>query len=151
MIKIGRLVLKHSSLRGRSRGRSLVFKRKSQGLFFHTNVDFYFYEYLSNMYKRGFIEMHFNWCELMNDNFFGAPMRQGKLSGPCPYPPGAYNLYNMSIDIRVIPRSFPFTKGRIYANVSYKHIFIGAGYIDMEVKEVNLKGRKKTFKLLSLP
>ncbi|KAL0880598.1 hypothetical protein ABMA27_001828 [Loxostege sticticalis] len=105
-------------------------------------VDFYFYEYLSNMYKRGFIEMHFNWCELMNDNFFGAPMRQGKLSGPCPYPPGAYNLYNMSIDIGVIPRSFPFTKGRIYANLTYKHIFIGAGYIDMEVKEVNLKRRK---------
>ncbi|KAL0831008.1 hypothetical protein ABMA28_001894 [Loxostege sticticalis] len=117
----------------------------------HVNVDFYFYEYLSNVYKRGFIEMHFNFCELMDDNFFGAPMRQGVLSGPCPYPPGKINLYNMSIDIRVIPRSFPFTKGRIYANVSYKHNVIAGGYIDMEIKEINIKRRKKTFKLLSLP
>ncbi|KAL0880600.1 hypothetical protein ABMA27_001830 [Loxostege sticticalis] len=108
----------------------------------NVTVDIYFYEYLSNVYKRGFVEMHFNFCELMEDNFFGAPMRQGKLSVQCPYPPGIYNLYNMSIDIGVIPRSFPFTKGRIYANVSYKHNLIGAGYIDMEVKEVNIKRQK---------
>ncbi|KAL0879161.1 hypothetical protein ABMA27_002955 [Loxostege sticticalis] len=83
------------------------------------DVHFYFYEYLSNMYKRGFIEMHFNFCQLMDDKFFGAPMRQGNLTGSCPYPPGEYHFYDMFIDVGVIPRSFPFTKRRIYANITY--------------------------------
>ncbi|KAL0829516.1 hypothetical protein ABMA28_003036 [Loxostege sticticalis] len=106
------------------------------------DVHFYFYEYLSNVYKRGFIEMHFNFCQLMDDKFFGAPMRQGNLTGSCPYPPGEYHFYNMFIDVGVIPRSFPITKGRIYANITYKKTLIGAGYINMEVKEANVKRLK---------
>ncbi|KAL4705178.1 hypothetical protein ACJJTC_018424, partial [Scirpophaga incertulas] len=107
-------------------------------------VHFYFLEYLSNVYKRSFVEMHFKFCDLIHkDNFFGAPMRQGKLLGSCPYPPGKYNLYNMSIDIRVIPPGFPFTKGRIFANLTGTHNkdLWGNGYIDMEVKEINVRRR----------
>ncbi|RVE49894.1 hypothetical protein evm_005487, partial [Chilo suppressalis] len=102
----------------------------------NVSVDFYFYEFLSNVYKRGFIEMHFKFCDLLHkDSFFGAPMRQGKFLQPCPYPPGSYNLYNMSIDVRVIPPGFPFRKGRIYCNLTYEKTLFASGFIDMEVKE----------------
>ncbi|KAL4705181.1 hypothetical protein ACJJTC_018427 [Scirpophaga incertulas] len=58
---------------------------------------------------------------------------------------GKYNLYNMSIDIRVIPPGFPFTKGRIFANLTgtHKKDLWGNGYIDMEVKEINVRRRRR--------
>ncbi|KAL0831011.1 hypothetical protein ABMA28_001897 [Loxostege sticticalis] len=105
-------------------------------------LDFYFYEYLTNVYKRGFIEMHLKFCDFIHkDKFFGQQMRQGNLSKPCPYPPGEYHLYNMSINPEAIPRNFPFIKGRIYCNVTYKKTdLVVSGYIDMEVKEFQCVG-----------
>ncbi|XP_028171000.1 uncharacterized protein LOC114360477 [Ostrinia furnacalis] len=110
----------------------------------NVSLDFYFYEYLSNVYKRGFIEMHFKLCNLIHkDKFFGAAMKQGKFSQPCPYPPGEYHLYNMTINHLSIPRSFPFNEGRIYCNISYFKRLVAAGYIDMELKEVR-EGQRLT-------
>ncbi|KAI8439116.1 hypothetical protein MSG28_012974 [Choristoneura fumiferana] len=149
-------------------------------------VDFYFYEFLSNEYRRGFVEMHFGWCKLIHeDPFFGAAMNQGKLREPCPFPPkhhdqsvtkkkvpwivrkpsvdaqgclacdmtkaelhfvvrrmlhaatakGDYHMYNMSIPSAAIPPGFPFTKGRIYANLTQRGNFVFGGHIDMELRE----------------
>ncbi|CAD0202790.1 unnamed protein product [Chrysodeixis includens] len=51
-------------------------------------IDVYFYELLTGQYKRSFIEMHFNWCHLVEkDMFFGAAMRKAGLTKPCPHPP----------------------------------------------------------------
>ncbi|XP_073961956.1 uncharacterized protein [Choristoneura fumiferana] len=107
-------------------------------------VDFYFYEFLSNEYRRGFVEMHFSLCDLIHkDKFFGAAMRQGKLRQPCPYPPGDYHMYNMSIPSVAIPPGFPFTKGRIYANATRGQDYVLCGHIDMELKEKLIRpGRK---------
>ncbi|RVE49895.1 hypothetical protein evm_005488 [Chilo suppressalis] len=103
-------------------------------------MDFYFYEFLTNVYKRGFIEMHMKFCDLIHkDKFFGAPMKQGKLLQPCPYPPGVYDFYNMTIDVHSIPPGFPFRKGRIYHNTTYQEKVILSAFIDMEVKEKNVK------------
>ncbi|KAI8439118.1 hypothetical protein MSG28_012976 [Choristoneura fumiferana] len=172
-------------------------------------ADFYFYEFLSNEYRRGFVEMHFKWCDLIHkDPFFGAAMNQGKFRRPCPFPPNQklkrgsntqgrcwnnyeiilspyhlspkifmyipksvnestpvlillralvpcaqqraqqhghmhtqddYHMYNMSIPSAAIPPGFPFTKGRIYANVTHRGYDVFGGYIDMELKEKILK------------
>ncbi|XP_073961300.1 uncharacterized protein isoform X1 [Choristoneura fumiferana] len=103
-------------------------------------ADFYFYEFLSNEYRRGFVEMHFKWCDLIHkDPFFGAAMNQGKFRRPCPFPPDDYHMYNMSIPSAAIPPGFPFTKGRIYANVTHRGYDVFGGYIDMELKEKILK------------
>ncbi|XP_063530688.1 uncharacterized protein LOC134741725 [Cydia strobilella] len=99
-------------------------------------VDFYFFQFLSNEYRRSFVEMHFRWCSLIHkDPFFGAAMKQGKLARPCPYPPDDYHMYNMSIPSAAIPPGFPFQKGRIYANMTLHGIDVVGGHIDMELKE----------------
>ncbi|XP_073961303.1 uncharacterized protein [Choristoneura fumiferana] len=110
-------------------------------------VDFYFYEFLSNEYRRGFVEMHFGWCKLIHeDPFFGAAMNQGKLREPCPFPPGDYHMYNMSIPSAAIPPGFPFTKGRIYANLTQRGNFVFGGHIDMELREKVIKSKSKNKK-----
>ncbi|KAF9793551.1 hypothetical protein SFRURICE_005995, partial [Spodoptera frugiperda] len=51
-------------------------------------IDVYFYELLSNQYKRSFVEMHFDWCYLVEkDLFFGAAVRAGGWKGGCPHAP----------------------------------------------------------------
>ncbi|XP_060803703.1 uncharacterized protein LOC106129111 [Amyelois transitella] len=117
------------------------------GLHFHSlysfgnnwTVDFYFYQFLSNEYKRSFVEMHFGWCDLIKkDKFFGQAMNQGRfLEQPkCPFAPGYYHLYNMTVPVTSIPWNFPFTKGRIYANVTATGTgeILARGYINMELK-----------------
>ncbi|KAJ8712083.1 hypothetical protein PYW07_004925 [Mythimna separata] len=53
----------------------------------------------------------------------------------CPYPPGIYDLKNLSIPY--VPKNFPFTKGRIYCNVTLTEggvtRTIGRGCIDVEM------------------
>ncbi|XP_059057815.1 uncharacterized protein LOC131851342 [Achroia grisella] len=97
---------------------------------------FYFFEFLSNQYKRGFIEMHFRYCDLiLNNKFFGAAMKKN-LPAICPFPKGEYHLYNMTIPIEEVPRVFPFTRGRIYVNLTILDAdVVMAAYIDLEVKE----------------
>ncbi|XP_059057778.1 uncharacterized protein LOC131851308 [Achroia grisella] len=102
----------------------------------NTTVHFYFYEFLTNQYKRGFIEMHMTFCDLVHkDLFFGAAMRK-HLPPSCPIPSGPHHLYNMTIPIEQVPKGFPFTKGRIYCNITenIRNKIIVAGYIDMELK-----------------
>ncbi|KAL0829738.1 hypothetical protein ABMA28_003232 [Loxostege sticticalis] len=98
-------------------------------------ADFYFYEYLTGVYKRGFFELHLNFCQLIKNPLFGPMMKQRNLTGPCPYPPGEYHFYNMTVAGTAVPKGFPFTKGRLYANATYKNIFIASGYLDIEIKE----------------
>ncbi|KAJ8714848.1 hypothetical protein PYW08_004829 [Mythimna loreyi] len=107
---------------------------------------FYFYQFLTNRYRPSFVEMHFSFCEMMNsDTFFGETMRNAIPGRKCPFPPGEYDLKNMSIPY--VPRGFPFAKGRIYCNVSFadggvtKHI--GRGSIDMEIKVAKLRKRTR--------
>ncbi|KAJ8712076.1 hypothetical protein PYW07_004918 [Mythimna separata] len=108
-------------------------------------IDIYFYELLTNQYKRSFIEMHFNWCYLTEkDMFFGAAMRAGGLNKPCPHEPGPYNLLNMTINPSAIPKGFPFTKGRIYANFTHPKTKtrVADGYIDMRLATIEKKYSK---------
>ncbi|XP_059057817.1 uncharacterized protein LOC131851344 [Achroia grisella] len=102
--------------------------------------NFYFYEFLTNQYKRGFIEMHIKVCDLiLNNKFFGTAIK--KNLAYCPLPAGDYHLYNMTIPIDQVPRGFPFTKGRIYVNgtVTDTNKVVVAGYIDLELKEFTVR------------
>ncbi|XP_059057814.1 uncharacterized protein LOC131851341 [Achroia grisella] len=99
-------------------------------------LHFYFYEFLTNQYKRGFIEMHKPFCDLIHkDTFFGAAMKK-YFPPSCPVPKGSYHMYNMTIPIEQVPKGFPFTKGRIYCNVTENgtNKIVLSGYIDMELK-----------------
>ncbi|KAJ8714849.1 hypothetical protein PYW08_004830 [Mythimna loreyi] len=110
-------------------------------------VDVYFHELLTNQYKRSFIEFHFNWCYLTEkDMFFGAALRAAGINN-CPLPPGPYNLNNMTINPSVIPKGFPFTRGRIYANFTHLKTKdrVADGYIDMRLATVNTKNSKSLF------
>ncbi|XP_073961919.1 uncharacterized protein [Choristoneura fumiferana] len=96
-------------------------------------VSFWFYEYYSSQYRRSFLEMSFKWCNLVyKDMFFGPALRRN-LPKSCPHKPGDYHLVNMTLSISAMP-SFPFTKGRIYCNMTLRQETIVAGYIDMELK-----------------
>ncbi|KAI8439110.1 hypothetical protein MSG28_012970, partial [Choristoneura fumiferana] len=46
-----------------------------------------------------------------------------------------YDMYNMTIPSLAIPPGFPFTKGRIFANVSHHGNAVYCGHMDMELKE----------------
>ncbi|XP_075980772.1 uncharacterized protein LOC142979625 [Anticarsia gemmatalis] len=108
-------------------------------------VDFYFYEFLTNEYKRSFVEFHYNWCHLTEkDMLFGSAMRQGKLLKPCPHMPDQYNLVNMTINPAFIPRGFPFTRGRIEANLTFPKLkaWVADGYIDMRISQIDKKKAK---------
>ncbi|XP_053619328.1 uncharacterized protein LOC128680308 [Plodia interpunctella] len=106
-------------------------------------VDMYIYELLTNVYKRSFVEFHFGICDLIKkDHFFGKPLNQGRaLHETCPFSPGPYSFYNMTVPVASIPLSFPFTKGRIYANISSADsgVLIGSGHINMELKRCKPK------------
>ncbi|XP_061711111.1 uncharacterized protein LOC133520610 [Cydia pomonella] len=108
-------------------------------------VDIYFFEYRSNEYRRGFVEMHYKGCDLvMKDNFFGPALR-ANLPG-CPIPPGEYWLTNMSIPDLPVLRTFPFRKGRIYVNATtvLGDVRVFNGYVDMEIKLKPLARRIKS-------
>ncbi|KAI5652124.1 hypothetical protein NE865_00462 [Phthorimaea operculella] len=108
----------------------------------NVSIDFFFYEWLSNRYQPSFVEMRFKFCNLVHkDSFFGPAFKQGQLNRPCPYPPGPYNLKNMTINPEVIPKAFPFRKGRIIVNVTLLTTMeqVVHGYIDMELKQINRK------------
>ncbi|KAJ0174851.1 hypothetical protein K1T71_009959 [Dendrolimus kikuchii] len=105
------------------------------------SMDFYFYEFLSNVYKRSFVEMHYKLCDLITkDIFFGAALRQNpKFAKGCPLLPNNYNMVNMSIPPTSIPSSFPFRNRRIALNITRFKRLIAAEHIDMEIKKFRKK------------
>ncbi|KAJ0174853.1 hypothetical protein K1T71_009961 [Dendrolimus kikuchii] len=109
--------------------------------------EFYFYEFLSNVYKRSFVQIIRKFCDLLeNDIFFGPAIKQQEcFKGPCPFPPNNFVLVNMSIPPTSIPPSFPFKKGRILLNMTMAKRTIASGYIDMEIRELKKKDDKITF------
>ncbi|XP_063619641.1 uncharacterized protein LOC134792302 [Cydia splendana] len=79
--------------------------------------------------------MHVKGCDLVTkDNFFGPALRANLLG--CPIPPGEHWLTNMSIPDLPLLRTFPFRKGRIYANATTVPggVLVFTGYVDMEIK-----------------
>ncbi|PZC71920.1 hypothetical protein B5X24_HaOG212261 [Helicoverpa armigera] len=105
-------------------------------------LDFYFYQFLTNRYQPSFVEVHFNFCELLEKDrlFFGPALKKALGNHTCPIPPGNYDLRNMSI--LETPNGFPFTKGRIYCNGSVtengvSHFVLYAS-IDMELKTIRI-------------
>ncbi|KAJ8712084.1 hypothetical protein PYW07_004926 [Mythimna separata] len=99
-------------------------------------IDFYFYQFLSNRYQPSFVEMHFKFCDMIQSDTIFGPALLTAMGSTCPYPPGIYDLKNMSIPY--VPKNFPFTKGRIYCNATLTEggvtRAIGHGHIDVEVK-----------------
>ncbi|XP_026741676.1 uncharacterized protein LOC113503783 [Trichoplusia ni] len=109
-------------------------------------LDFYFYQFLTNRYRPSFIEMHFKFCELVADSFIGATLKRAFNDRTCPYPPGIYDLENLSL--AYVPKGFPFTKGRIICNLTMTERsgttkYVGHGYIDIEVKVAKNINREK--------
>ncbi|KAJ8712075.1 hypothetical protein PYW07_004917 [Mythimna separata] len=105
-------------------------------------IDFFVYQFLTNRYQPSFVELHFQLCDLINlDPVIGKVVLKALGGRKCPYPPGIYDMKNLSIPI--VPRGFPFTKGRIYINVSITASGtmenVGQAHIDMEVKTANIK------------
>ncbi|KAJ0174854.1 hypothetical protein K1T71_009962 [Dendrolimus kikuchii] len=99
-------------------------------------IHFFLYEWLTNQYKRSFVEFHFLYCDLIKkDMFFGPTLReQPTLQKPCPHPAGFYSLKDMSIPPVAVPANFPFRKGRMYSNCTYKEKVVARFHIDFELK-----------------
>ncbi|CAG4951248.1 unnamed protein product [Colias eurytheme] len=112
-------------------------------------VHFFYYEFLSNRYMPTFVEAHVKMCDMEKDDFvIGVSMRNAlqKMldqqppdqrvtnSTHCPYPPGKYDLVNMTTPRSPLYRSFPFQKGRIYINVTVHKELVAEMYIDLEIK-----------------
>jgi hypothetical protein len=54
---------------------------------------------------------------------------------------GQYNVYNISSNIRYLPPSLPFKKGRVFANVTLPETkdMWAILYIDVELKEYTVR------------
>ncbi|XP_059057811.1 uncharacterized protein LOC131851338 [Achroia grisella] len=73
----------------------------------NVTVSFYFYELLTNVYKRGFIEMHKGVCNLiLNDKFFGGAMKRNFNTTQlrCPFPKVVENEEMKYLDAKPIGR-----------------------------------------------
>ncbi|XP_013140762.1 PREDICTED: uncharacterized protein LOC106105082 [Papilio polytes] len=107
-------------------------------------VDIVFYKSSGNTYKRTFFELHYKLCDLLNkDTFLGSSIKKGTFKGPCPFPAGTYHVENVTIPIENVPVSLPLKKGRICVNTTYvTGESMGSGYIDIEIKEKHVQGRK---------
>ncbi|CAH0589264.1 unnamed protein product [Chrysodeixis includens] len=108
-----------------------------------TWISIVFYQFLTNRYRPSFIELNFVLCEMLKDDkFMGSPFRMALHNKTCPFPPGKYLLANMTL-LPVLPPGFPFTKGRIVANLTFHdgdHIDYAAhGYLDIEIKTAKMK------------
>ncbi|KOB68211.1 Uncharacterized protein OBRU01_18652 [Operophtera brumata] len=70
-----------------------------------------FYEYLHNEYRRSFVEMHFNVCDLLQKEAYIGGMFK-KIGVTCPIF-GEYRLMNMTIPTENFPYVVPFEKTRV--------------------------------------
>ncbi|XP_037293223.1 uncharacterized protein LOC119188970 [Manduca sexta] len=112
----------------------------------NVSVHFSFYKFVNNRYTRGFVELHYTLCDIVDRNrIFGHVFKQGKLSGSCPYTAGDYHFYNLTLPIKRIPKSFPYTKARLHINTTAtanKELIFHL-YVDLEIKEADVKMKDK--------
>ncbi|XP_073962948.1 uncharacterized protein [Choristoneura fumiferana] len=103
-------------------------------------VDVFVHEFLSNEYRRSFVEMHYKLCDLLlRDNVFGQYINKD-LPKTCPIPKGVYHLTNMSIPDLPLLKTFPFQKGRVFAHTTIKREAgtrerLLDGYVDVVIKQ----------------
>ncbi|XP_045779578.1 uncharacterized protein LOC123877116 [Maniola jurtina] len=108
-------------------------------------VSLYFYQLLSNVYKRSFVDIHMKFCDLMEkDEIIGDALRSGYYRVPekervmsvwkCPAPPGLYSYINMRFRLTALVDTFPFQEGRVYVNVTDRGRLTANGYIDFHIK-----------------
>ncbi|XP_045779579.1 uncharacterized protein LOC123877117 [Maniola jurtina] len=115
-------------------------------------VSLYFYQLLSNVYKRSFVDIHLKFCDLWEkDEIVGDAFRSGYYRVPekervlsvlkCPGPPGFYSYLNMKFRLTALMDTFPFQEGRVYVNVTDRGRPTGQGSIDFNIKA--LRNSKK--------
>ncbi|XP_039760367.1 uncharacterized protein LOC120633995 [Pararge aegeria] len=108
-------------------------------------VSLYFYQLLSNVYKRSFVEIHYKLCDvLLKDPIVGEAFREGYYRVPekermlsvlkCPFPPGLYSYIDMRISLAALVDTFPFQEGRVYCNVTNKGRPTGRASLDFHIK-----------------
>ncbi|CAK1550362.1 unnamed protein product [Leptosia nina] len=100
---------------------------------YNSIIHLHYYELLTNQYKPTFVEFHIKMCDLQKDELvIGAsmvraleamlksmpPAERPTNSTKCPYPPGIYHLVNVSSPRSILYKSFPFSRGRIFINVT---------------------------------
>ncbi|XP_053608962.1 uncharacterized protein LOC128674467 [Plodia interpunctella] len=85
----------------------------------NVTVDIIFYEYLHNEYKRSFVEMHFQVCNMYQEDIYvGMALRNAGLK-ECPLKPGSYAFANMTIpNVEKFPYVWPFEKAKVTAIIS---------------------------------
>ncbi|XP_061711676.1 uncharacterized protein LOC133520973 [Cydia pomonella] len=102
-------------------------------------IDIYLYEFLSNEYRRSFVEMHYRACDfIMKDNTFGNifAARMPEVFRKCPFPQAEYHLVNLSYPDVPLLKTFPFQKGRLFVSFSVpktKELLVET-YIDVLIK-----------------
>ncbi|XP_048001314.1 uncharacterized protein LOC125242118 [Leguminivora glycinivorella] len=102
----------------------------------NVTINIYIYEFLSNEYRRSFVEMHYRTCDFIDkDTVFRPFIKHALPDVGCPFPVGAYHFMNLSFPDFPLLRSFPFKKGRLFIEQRGRTARILNGFIDMEVKQ----------------
>ncbi|CAH2086885.1 unnamed protein product [Euphydryas editha] len=80
----------------------------------NNNVTFnvVFYEFLHNEYRRSFVELHYKYCDFLENEKFIAPILKS-YGVKCPVQVGTYRLANMTVPLDNFPDVFPFEKTRM--------------------------------------
>ncbi|XP_037967596.2 uncharacterized protein LOC119692178 [Plutella xylostella] len=66
------------------------------------------YQYVSNEYRRTFVEFHMSFCKFLKDPYFGGIFLKYGLK--CPIIPGIYHFMNMTFPTENFPQVWPFEK-----------------------------------------
>ncbi|RVE43163.1 hypothetical protein evm_012180 [Chilo suppressalis] len=101
----------------------------------NVTVNFVYYEYLHNEYRRSFVEIHAQVCNFLNKDVFLGKMFKN-LGFSCPVKAGPYRISNMTVPMQDFKYQFPFQKFRAYIDIIHtttKDVMC-KGYIDASFK-----------------
>ncbi|GBP34628.1 hypothetical protein EVAR_19019_1 [Eumeta japonica] len=96
----------------------------------NVTIEFVFYEFLSNEYRRSFVQWKWKICDgVLNEPYIGHFLARGGLQNKsCPHEAGEYHLMNLTVDMGSFKSVWPFEKCRLEFTIkSENNITIGIG------------------------
>ncbi|GBP26820.1 hypothetical protein EVAR_81185_1 [Eumeta japonica] len=103
----------------------------------NVTINLVFYEFLSNEYRRSFVEFHFPLCKLIDqEEYIGGLLARGLAGKKCPYPPDEYRLRNLTAPRSKMNVVWPFSRARIdfYLLTRPSNDTITTGYVFVTIK-----------------
>ncbi|KAG7302197.1 hypothetical protein JYU34_013671 [Plutella xylostella] len=99
------------------------------------------YQFVSNEYRRSFVEFHMPFCEFIKDPYFGGIFGKFGYNLTCPIIPGPYHFMNLTFPTEDFPHVWPFEKCLFNITMTINNVLGGSGFFSSKIIS---NRRKKT-------